>query len=318
MPINILNVLVSVLILIAFTIPGYIIRKIKLVDAAAVSGLTVVLIFICQPFLTIANFQDSHYESYVLANMAYAFLFSSACMLIMFLIAGLIFKKSKKPASQKGILITCSVFSNCGFMGIPFIKILFDGSENLSYMLIYALIFIVAFNILTWTAGIFFMTGNRKYISFKKAVLNPPTVAFLIALPFFILNLSLKEHFPPLFNAIKLLGDMTTPIAMIILGIKLADIKFKEVINDFGLYASSALKLIVAPAIMFLLLLPFQIDIYLKTALFLSIAMPAASTIVALSQRFGADSSYAAKNQILSTVLSVITIPVMSLMLLLF
>jgi predicted permease len=113
-------------------------------------------------------------------------------------------------------------------MGIPVINALFRGSAGLSEMLIYVSVYIAVFNIVNWTVGIYIISGNKKYITVKNALINPTTVALVIALPLFFLGVSLDERFAELASAFRMLGDMTTPLSMIIIGIKLAEMPLKR------------------------------------------------------------------------------------------
>lgn len=187
-------------------------------------------------------------------------------------------------------------------------------------MLIYTAVFILGFNIASWTLGVYTITGDKKHISLRKALLNPPTAALVVALPlFFFKSYIPSDVLTPLSSGIGYLSDMTLPLSMIILGIRLADIKFKVLLTDVKVYIVCLIKLVAAPlicfGIMYLLKLVFPaLDKSIIVTAYIVIAMPSASLTLTFAEMFDGDRATAVKTTILTTLLSVITIPLLMLL----
>lgn len=310
MNIGFLDVLVNVAVLLALAVPGFICRKAKLFGEGSVGTMSVILMYVCAPFLTITSFQGTPYSREILFNMLWTVLFSFVIQVLVYFIMLLVFRRSERPRAEKGVYTYACTFCNCGYMGIPLLVLL-----GLSEAVIYAAVFIAVFNILSWTLGVFAISGKREYISLKKAILNPPTVALAVAIPLFCLGIRIADFSAPLYSGIEMLGNMTTPVAMIMLGVRLAEMSPREILGDKNSYLFSAVRLVVAPLLMFAILLFLPLSPTLKTALFLIAAMPSASASVAFAEKFGGDTFIAAKMLLVTSVLSVLTIPLLSLLL---
>ena len=148
--------------LIALIIPGFILRKLKLFTDGAVSGLVAVLLYVCQPMLAVSPFLDQDVSPTLsLAGlMGLFFLFSLIGHIVVFFLAKLIFMKWKNRESASAYTFA-SVFTNCGFLGIPFVKML----TNSSIAVLFAVIYNIAFNMLLWTLGMYILTKDKKAIS---------------------------------------------------------------------------------------------------------------------------------------------------------
>ena len=326
---------VNVLLLVAMAIPGYILIKVKAVKQTAIAPFAKVLLYVNQPFLTLNSFLRVSYQPSLLKNLGIAVAFSFGVQLLLLIVLCLIYRKwfnKKMPKKAEGflqtnvdsfraipetqvmkgkamrVLTTCSVFGNVGFLGIPVLNVLMP---NVPEAVAYAAVFIVAMNFLCWTVGAFVLTGDRKYISVKKAILNPPTLTLVVALPLFFLNVQLPE---PALNLINLLAQMTTPMCMIILGMRFASAPFKELFIHPSVYVAALTKILVLPLLTYAIVYFLPIDYSVKVTLFILSAMPCASVNLNLSEIYGGDSKTAANTILLSTLLCVVSIPLLLLM----
>ncbi len=311
MNLNFFDVLINVLVLVCLCLPGYLLKKRKMVGESAVAAFSAVLIYVNQPFITLSAFLNVTYEPALLGNIGLCTLFSLLAQALMLLLVRLMFLKNRLPLSQSGVLMFTSVFSNCGFMGIPVLKLLFPDNPE---AIIYAAVFLVTFNLLVWTLGIWLLTGDTSTISFKSALLNPACITLIIALPLFFFRVDLWELCAPVAQGIDLLGNMATPVSMLIMGLRLADIPFKTLFSDRKVYGVALLKLVISPLLMFALMLPFGIDPLVKGAMVLLMAMPSASIIMALCHTHGCDGGLAARTMLVNSLLSVVTIPLAALL----
>lgn len=315
MKVDFLPTLVSVAMMVALCVPGFILRKLKFLKGAAVAPLVVVLLYVSQPALTVSSFLSKDFEPKLLIGMVAALILSVVLHIVVFF-AGRLFLAGVRNKRERDVLEISSFLGNVGYMGIPIMKAIFPSSPE---MLLYTAVFIVGFNIVGWTLGIYNITHNRKDMSLRRAFLNPPVAALIIALPLFFT----KAYIPtPVLDGITpfidALADITLPLSMIILGIRLAEMPVKSLFCRPGVYISTFVKLIFSPLLCFCVLclvakLPF-IDPMLVITGFIIMAMPSASLTLSLCEMFNGDRESAVRVNVLSTLLCVITIPLFMLL----
>jgi len=290
--------------MVGMMIPGFIVGKCKLLESNN-KTLPALLLYVAQPFMIVMVFTEKEYFPEMLGNILWMLLFSAVVMIVVLAIAFFLFR-IKGPTDDKKMLTVSSVFSNSGFLGIPILRAMFPGTPAA----LYCAVFVVVFNILIWTVGAYIMSGEKKYVTFKKAFLNPPTIALVVALPLFFFNVQFNEH---LANSIALLGGMVTPLAMIIVGLRLSSMKFKEVFAGWWLWICNVFKLFAAPLITFLIVFWLPIDAMVKTALVVIMAMPCSTLPLVIAEVIGRDGTPSVRAQLTSTILCILTIPLIVL-----
>lgn len=308
---NFLATLINVLIIVVLAVPGFVLRKAKLFSDKAASLLAVLLLYVSQPFLMMSSIFNKPFDPAMLSRFAWVLGFAIVLQLAVYFVAKLCFAGDKKMSAKRAA-VASSYLGNVGFMGIPVMEMLFPGNDE---MILYTVVYNIVFNAMTWTLGVYAITGERKRINPLKVFLNPPTIAVLIALPFFFCNVTIPEQ---VMMPIKYLGDMTLPLSMIILGVRLADMRPLRLIADVRVYIVAVLKLIVSPllslGILLLVDIIFPLDRFVMIALFIIAAMPTASSALNFAEMFGGDRETAAASTLMNTLLCIITIPVLMLL----
>lgn len=308
--------LLIMLVLVAFLVPGYIMKKKKLLSDGSAANLSNILLYVCQPFLMIRAFAlTSASPTYsMLINILWGVLLSLISIFCTFGLSRLMFLK-EKSLQKKNVYTFAAMFSNCGFIGIPFIDMLTDGDAA---SILFIGVYNMAFNVLIWTFGVYFMTGDRKNINLKKAFLNPSMIGSYIGLLFMYIpqiNIFTMSGFTVLAEIPTYFSCMTSVLSMFIVGIRLADMPIKSIFTDKYAYISAALRLIVTPVLTFILLALFdqfvtpvyQMGMWL--AVVVASAMTPASSVVAYAEAFGGDKETAARSFVLGTLLGIVTIP---------
>lgn len=209
----------------------------------------------------------------------------------------------KKAPEQRGVLRFASIYGNTGFMGIPLIQAVLGDSGMLV-----AVTSLVVFNISTWTHGAI-LIGGKERASVKKALLNPGTIGFLIAVVLFAGGITLPG---PVADAVGFVGSLNTPLAMIIIGGQMAAVDLKSILKDTRLYVSAMLKLLVIPMISLLVLLPLGVEPIIVVAVTILAGCPTAGATSIMSEMMGKDASLAARLVTLSTIFCVITLPLVA------
>ncbi|HIU60630.1 MAG TPA: AEC family transporter [Candidatus Stercoripulliclostridium merdigallinarum] len=317
---------ISVGMLLLMAVPGFILGKMRSVNTeSAVKFLSVMLLYILQPFVTFDSFLNTAYDPEVLINIVIVFVFTCVTIGAVLAVGSFAMRFTKFGKDVGGVIAYGGAFGNVGYMCIPFLQLMAPGDY---VIILYATVSVVAFNLMAWTVGNFALTGDKRHISLKRALLNPPTLSFILALPLFLLNLNFIKAEGLTGAALKvvsgiqevigLFSDMVGPLAMVLLGLKLADIRFGELFADGRVYIATGIKLIFFPlfgvALTALMSLFMNVESISLNLIAMS-AMPCAQNVIMFSTLYDKDSALAAKEVTVSTLLSIVTIPVMLLFL---
>jgi predicted permease len=314
-------------------IPGVILKKCKMAPDGFGKGLSNLVLYIAQPALILRSYLRA-FESKILLNMLYVFIFSVITHLIFTVVAMLFFKKS--PDGMKRMLRFATIFSNAAFMGMPLIESVI-GSEAL----IYASIYNITFNGWLWTLGVYICTANRDVdgdgiddgaeirkndgINVAKVLLHPTMLAAFIGLVCFFLSFDAnvpKETLPVYSRFIVEILDglkvLVAPLSMVVLGLRLAEIDLRGFFKEKNLYICLALRHVLLPAIVFAIMrvcaifLDIHIDVI--TSVLIMASAPVATSATMFAEKYDCDSAYVSKVVAVSTILSIITMPLMALL----
>ncbi|MGL5506869.1 MAG: AEC family transporter, partial [Paraclostridium sp.] len=301
---NFQNVLIQILVLFILILVGYLCRYKNIIDDATTSGLTNLIMTILLPSMIVTSMQID-FTSNLIRDIISLILISIVMYSITILIS-LMLKKFLSKDTDLGIYQYVVIFSNVGFMGYPVIEAIF-GNEAVFFTAIFNL----PFNLLVFTIGTYLLNKDNSDYSFSfKALLSPPIISVLIGLALFILRIKLPS---PIFKSIDMLGNITTPLSMIVIGSLLSQSPIKESFLNKKLYLIAFIRLIALPILVFLLLNP-----YIDNPLLLGIpviisAMPAASNTAIMAKSYDANYNLASQAVFLTTLCSIITIPLISI-----
>lgn len=306
------NLLSSVIILFLLIIPGFALSKCKIEGAVLAKGLSNLILYGTQPALLMYSFLVTEYDTAVFINCLKVLALSFLAHGLFFWLSSFMYKGAEHD--RRVILRFASVFSNAGYMGIPLINYVFGAEAT-----IYASVYIIGFNVFAFSLGFLLYTGDKSYVSPKKILINPATVPIGIALLFFVTGLN--RYIPSdIIETMGMLKDTVAPLAMIIVGLRLAEVKWKGIFKDKFLYEVLAVRLLVFPiilwAIMFVLCKVGVLDKgNLMGAVLICSATPSASATSIFAEKFNGDALYAGKVVAVSTIFSVITMPLITLLL---
>jgi len=195
------------------------------------------------------------------------------------------------------------LFSNFGYMGYPVINLIY-GAQGVFYAAIYNL----PFSFLVWTHGVHVLKRHTDSagVSSKKVHINASLVAIVTGFTLFLLSVELPA---PIFDALTLVGSMTTPLSMMFIGFILADSDFKQLTMDWKVYAFSILRLLIMPICVYLVLKTMGFGGLLLGVPVVISAMPAAANSAVIAAQYGSDYQLASRAIFISTLLSIATIP---------
>jgi len=278
--------------------------KKKIITAEVNAGLTNVLLQIALPFMIVSSFIFT-YDATIKANVVKTFYYSFIAYIIMAVVSTILLLPIK--SDKKVILHFANVFTNTGYIGFPVLYSIY-GAEGV----IYGSIFNMFFAIFLWTYGIviFKQDFNRQEIKKEiiKVFLNPSVIAVFIGIIIMVFNIQLPGA---MLSSIKSIGNITGPLSMMIIGCILSNVKIRNYIKDWTVYYGISTNLIIIPAILYCISLFIGDRSKVANTVIIMAAMPAAAMTSILAESFNREKEYAAVMVSATTVLSIITIPVL-------
>lgn len=235
----------------------------------------------------------------------------SVCVITATLLFGKIFVRILKTRSARETAVYRSAlfFNNYGFMGWP-VCFVFFGARGLLYAALYSIPMHLLFYVIT---PILLRGDGEKKEFDKNLLINMPLFATIIGLVLLVFKIS-----PPMFanEMLSIVGGTQTPLSMIVIGMILAGADLKKVLISARPYAYSVIRLLLFPAAAYLVLSWLGITGLVLGVSVVITAMPAGTMVVILAQKHGADAVLGSQLVIISTLLSLFTIPVISLLVL--
>ena len=299
----------NVLLMLLYLLPGFLLCRVKKVSSAHLSSISVILLYVCGPGMFLNALIGLDFSPELCRRMGLFILFSLAGELALMLVLLLLAGKRRKEFSLRMMSIA-SVMGNVGFFGMPVVRALFPDAPEAA---VYSCMFNVSMNIIAWTVCVFTLTGEKKYISLRSALLNPSVIA--AAVGFVLYLLKANTWLPDLLQTgFRTLGAASTPLCMIVLGIRLATMDLKKLFTTPLVWLISAGKLIVFPLFCWALTLPFQLDPVFRGSVLILAASPCASILLNLAEIHDHGQGLAANCALFSTLLSILTIPLLSLL----
>jgi len=235
-------------------------------------------------------------------------------------ILGIVFSIVLNPKkSHKKVYRLMTIFPNAGFMGIPVISSIY-GEESVIYILFYML----AYNIILYTYGMILarqagadngneITVKKSFTEDLKKMLNPGVIGSIAAIIIFACQIRVPDAAA---SFCKYFGDATIPLSMMLIGISIAKVELKSVFSDWRLYIYTILRMLIIPIILILILKPIlPVNDMIFGVFALEFAMPIGTILTLVAEENGADSTCCTNGIILTTLASIITIPIVSMFL---
>ena len=173
--------LIMVGIMLAYAVPGFILVKVNAIKTESIPAFSKVLMYVCQPALTLYSFNKATYSYELVINLLIFFAIITVAQLLFIGVFYLIFRKKTDDVKYR-IATVATVLSNCSFLGVPLLEAIFPQSENVAA---YSMMYFLSMNIIGWTLVSSIITRDKKYVSVKKMLVNPATLSILVSVPFF-------------------------------------------------------------------------------------------------------------------------------------
>ena len=289
-----------------FTVPAYALVKFKVAKSEHIPVLAAILLYLCTPSIIINSFLQLDFSPDTISNLGIYLLLSFLIQFIMMGGVWLIVKKSENKKNR--IAAIASSLGNCGFFGVPLLRALFPQNPE---AVIYSALFSISMNAIAFTFGSLIISGDKKYIKVKKVFLNPAMIGTFISIPLFILGIDIPDI---LGNALASLVAISTPLCMFVLGMRLATIKLSHIFTNTTAYLTVCAKQLTMPLIAFAITLLLPLDPMTEAAFIIISSCPVATVVLNLSELLGEGQKHAADCVLLGTILSISTMPIISLL----
>ena len=275
--------------------------RFRVLDDKGLKGLNTLVLYFAQPAMILSKLQQDA-DPQLIAELAWVFVLTCATIGLAGVIASRLF--AKEPAQRRAVLTNLAMVSNCGYMGYPVITAALGPQA-----LIYAVVFVAAFNLMCWTLGAYYFGGARA-MQPQRLLTNPSLLAIAGGLALFLTGLRLPGFIN---SSLDMMGSVTTPVAMFVIGARLISLRPAH-LADLRLLLVCLLRLIVFPSLTLLLFLTPLPPMVVK-AIFVCTAMPCAALTAMQSEAFDCDRELASRGVALSTACSMATVPLMLLLL---
>ena len=299
----------AVAVILATAVPGYLMRRRGMISESCIPGCSKILLYVCQPCLYIYTF----HIPFSLEKLVNIGIFAALCLTVhavMLASAFLILNKKSREKVTYRIMTVASAFGNCAFFGIPVLEALMP--ESASDIIIYTTVYAFIMNMIAWTIGSAVIARDLRYISAKKLFLNPTMIGFVLGMMIFVTGITLPSA---LLGMITTTARMSTPLSMLIMGMRLAGMDFCHIFTNRPVYLTIAVKQFGLPLLAFALVYFLPISLEIKETFLITCACPVASIVLNFSEIIGEGQEDAANAVLLGTMLSIVTLPIVSLLL---
>jgi predicted permease len=272
----------------------------RIVDGPAnkrMSGLTLNVI---APVTMFMSYQIG-FQPERLRGLAITLALSLLSYLWSILLVNLLLPMKKGREGAVAIERIASIYSNSGFIGIPLIGGIF-GEEGVFYLTAY----ITALNLMIWSHGLSLMCGTVQPKAVLKNFIQPATIAISLGILFFLLRIQVPEV---VHNTLNMIAGMNTPMAMLVAGCNLAESNLRVALRKPRVYWVVFLKLLLVPLVSALLLSWIPTERIYRMTILAAIACPSGAMGTMFALQYNKDSNYASELFVISTLLSLVTIP---------
>lgn len=299
--------LMAVAVMLGYAVPGFLLVKTKHIHKDSIKSFAKVLMYVCSPCLTVYTIINTPFSMDIVIDATIVLVVSLLVQVFMILFFKFVFRKKYHEIKYR-VCIIATAMGNCGFMGVPLLEAVMPEHPEAVLM---STSFCLGMTMMGWTLSSYIISNDKSYMSLKKAFLNPATISLLIAAPIFIWEIQIPTQ---LNNMVTLLGKMSAPMCMMIMGMRLATMDLKSMFTDISLYGIIAIKQIGMPLLVYGIMLLLPVDTYLVKTMFVLAAAPIASMVQNYAEMIGQGQKKAANLVLVGTIMSIVTLPFMMLL----
>ena len=316
---DILTVLGSMGSLVLVTLIGYVAARAGFLTSDVRPKLSALIFNVTLPCTILASVGEVD-SSAGTEQITWSFVLGAALFFVMLAAAALACLALRVPRDERPLYLFMGVLTNTGFIGFAVLESLFGGGS-----VFLGSIFIAVSNVFLYSIGVGVLTsGGEKndeknvasvrsfrMVGVLKNVLNVPMVASVIALVVFFSGVPLPG---PVAQAVDMVGGATSPLAMMLVGLAIAEADLRRVLGNGRLWGFSAIRFLLVPAVCYLLLAPVVPDPLSLGVFIVMLAMPTGSMAAAIASTYGRPGELLSQGTIVSTIASFAIVPVLMLL----
>lgn len=289
---------------------GFLAVRFKVIDEGMKDGIAQLVVKITLPMLIVTSVSTLELTPDMTRNGMVILISAYLSLLLLFLCGVATARLLKLQGKTKNVYTAYMMFGNIVFLGFPLFQALYPNGKGLFY----AILFQIASDCFLWTLGVYLLSKHNDAYqnSSWKNMINANTIAFVLGISMFLTGIKLPKVLHDSFSG---LGSTTTYLSMLFIGATLAGISLKGIYRRYSIFVLSAVKMVLFPAVVVLLLgqanrlLPLNINDVAKTVLVLQVGMPGMATVAVLARSFDSDHVYATEYVFVSTIFSLFTLP---------
>lgn len=294
-----ITVFTQVSVLMLMIAVGFIAAKAGIMTEAGAACCTDIALIIATPCVIIKSLMRK-FDAAVMKSLLLAVALTLLVQVLMITLGTLLLRS--KDLKRQRTLRFGSIFANCGFMSLPLQEVMLGADGTL-----YGSAYVIMFNLVVWSYGVYLISGDKRYIQPKKLFVNPGIAGLLIGLIIFVFSVPVPQV---LSSTVNYLAAIYTPLPMLIIGYHLSKTNVLKAFKDFQCIIAVLLRLIVYPLVSLGILYLFGIRGTLLVSAIISLSAPVAAVTTMFSSKFGGgDTALSVDMVSLSTVLSIITMP---------
>lgn len=294
-----ITVFTQVSVLMLMIAVGFIAAKTGIMTEAGAACCTDIALIIATPCVIIKSLMRK-FDAAVMKSLLLAIALTLLVQVLMITLGTLLLRS--KDLKRQRTLRFGSIFANCGFMSLPLQEVMLGADGTL-----YGSAYVIMFNLVVWSYGVYLISGDKRYIQPKKLFVNPGIAGLLIGLIIFVFSVPVPRV---LSSTVNYLAAIYTPLPMLIIGYHLSKTNVLKAFKDIKCIAAVVLRLLVYPLVSLGVLYLFGVRGTLLVSVIISLSAPVAAVTTMFSSKFGGgDTALSVDMVSLSTVLSIITMP---------
>lgn len=304
----ILNAIESIFSIVIMIVIGYILTEKKWFNEDISQVFVKLVINVSLPGLMISDVLsafDKDKLSHLSRGLVVPFLSMAICYIIAIAVSRLI----KVPKERRGLFRSMFFVSNTIFIGLPVNQALF-GPISIPYVLLYY----IANTTFFWTIGVYGISKDGDQCKSKifsintlKRIFSPPLMGFTIAILFVFIDIKLPKF---IMDSCRYLGNLTTPLSMIFIGITIHSVKLKDIHISMDMIILMLGRFLISPLIVLFLIKIYPIPKMMANVFIIQAAMPVMTNSTIVSKAYNADYEYATIMTVITTLLSLFVIPI--------
>ena len=294
-----ITVFTQVSVLMLMIAVGFIAAKTGIMTEAGAACCTDIALIIATPCVIIKSLMR-RFDAAVMKSLLLAVALTLLVQVLMITLGTLLLRS--KDLKRQRTLRFGSNFANCGFMSLPLQEVMLGADVTL-----YGSAYVIMFNLVVWSYGVYLISGDKRYIQPKKLFVNPGIAGLLIGLIIFVFSVPVPQV---LSSTVNYLAAIYTPLPMLIIGYHLSKTNVLKAFKDIKCIAAVILRLLVYPLVSLGVLYLLGVRGTLLVSVIISLSAPVAAVTTMFSSKFGGgDTALSVDMVSLSTVLSIITMP---------